>query len=449
MDNQQQQYLEAQIRATIGTASAPNFHDWKTSNQDSLIGVRTVDSSPTTQPRSRAQVWRVSFAAAAVVLILIAASWVLMPRSPAFADTIEAINDAKTISWVRTSYQRVTSKDGKRFWLKKQKQKVNYMAPGYFRYDDYDSDGKLIQSHIIDPVKKQRLTLSHRRKIFDLADIDSRERKKQEPNNPSGLKLAKLNVGPFGLFNRAITEGGKIVGQRVVDGQTVDVLRWRNKAMGIHNPMNVGDVWIDTETKAVVGTCNPGASVFDPEKLDFRDNLPEVEFSRASILGAITKDIVLDARVDPAIFQFNIPDGFSKAPAPASKVTVTEPELIEWLEILAKINDGQFVDGLVVRNTKKIAESSFSENPSDVEKTRRKLLLGHMRNGNTMPLWDFIEGNAYKSDCKYLGKGVKLGSKNEPVLIYRLKLTGKYRVVYGDLRIEDVSDEQAKRLTSE
>ena len=63
-----------------------------------------------------------------------------------------------------------------------------------------------------------------------------------------------------------------------------------------------------------------------------------------------------------------------------------------------------------------------------------------------MPLWDFIEANTFSKDCKYLGKGVKLGAASTPILVCRLKLTGKYRVVYGDLRIEDVSDEEAKRI---
>ena len=118
------------------------------------------------------------------------------------------------------------------------------------------------------------------------------------------------------------------------------------------------------------------------------------------------------------------------------------------MEILAKINDRQIVDGFVIRNTKKIAESSQAENPSELETAKRKIWGQHHANGNGMPLWDFVEANTFVEDCKYLGQGVSLGAADKPVLIYRLKLTGKYRVVYGALRIEDLSDEEAKQLKS-
>ena len=69
-----------------------------------------------------------------------------------------------------------------------------------------------------------------------------------------------------------------------------------------------------------------------------------------------------------------------------------------------------------------------------------------MLNDNTDPFWDFIEANTFKKDCQYRGIGVKLGAADTVILIYRLKLTGKYRAVYGDLRIADISDDAAKEL---
>jgi plasmid stabilization system protein ParE len=42
---------------------------------------------------------------------------------------------------------------------------------------------------------------------------------------------------------------------------------------------------------------------------------------------------------------------------------------------------------------------------------------------------------------RYLGAGVKLGSGDRIVLFYRLKSTGTYRAVYGDLTVKDVKPE--------
>ena len=107
--------------------------------------------------------------------------------------------------------------------------------------------------------------------------------------------------------------------------------------------------------------------------------------------------------------------------------------------------DGEHED---LSNTKKIAESWQAEEPSQPEQKRGNVWLKNQRNGSEsgMPPLDFIEANTFSKDCQYLDKGVKLGAARTLILVYRLNLTGKYRVVYVDLRIEDVSDEEAKRI---
>ena len=452
MNNQQQQDLENQIRASVGSAPAANFDAWEQQHGEALDSLMSAQSTQaaTSLPQSRSQHWAFALAVASVVLMSIAISSVLFPRNHAFAKTIEAINLAKTMTWVRTAYRRGTSEDKNRQWLVKKKVKATYMEPGFYRYDSFDENGELTSTTIFDPIKNQRLSLYHTSKVFELADRDVNQvaYRKEMSARTKNLKNAKLNVGPFAWFNRAITEGGEIVGQRMVDGRKVNVLRWHNLAMGIHNPKNVSDVWIDAETEQIVGTSHPGSSVFDPEQLDYRNNPAEEKFSSMKILGSISKEIVLDPKVDPAIFEFNIPDDFSEAVQRETR-PVTEDEMIEWLELLAVINDNQFVDGFVIRNTKKIAESSQSDNPSELEKERRSLWGQHERNGNTSPLWDFIEANTYIEDCKYLGKDVALGAAEIPILIYRMKSTGKYRVVYGDMRVEDISDLEAEQIKNE
>jgi len=383
-----------------------------------------------------------------MVLGIVASCWILSPRGNAFAKTIEGINVATTITWVRTGYMRMISKDGKRKWLDRTEHRTTYMSPGFRRCETFDEHGKLKRVSISDPLKKQNFTLYFENKSFEITDheVFEPDSKKKNQAAPPKMKLAKLNVGPFAWFNRAVTAGGEIVGQRMVDGRKVNVLRWHNLAMGIHNPKNVSDVWIDAESEEIVGTSHPGSSFFDPEKLEYRDNASEDRCSGAKILGSITKDIQLDPKVDPSIFEFNVPHGFNRAPKRKAPAVITETELVEWLEILAKVNDNQFVDGVIIRNTKKIAEASAQENPSQLEKMRRKIWYRHMLNDNTDPFWDFLDSNTFRKDYMYLGKGVKLGATDTPILIYRLKLTGKYRVLYGDLRIADISDDAAKEL---
>ncbi len=46
----------------------------------------------------------------------------------------------------------------------------------------------------------------------------------------------------------------------------------------------------------------------------------------------------------------------------------------------------------------------------------------------------FTEANTFR----YLGKGVVLGSKERIVCYYKLKNSDRYRVVYGDLSVNDI-----------
>ena len=156
MDHKQHEYPEDEIRAAIGTASTADFDTWKQKNSDVLNSLTSVNRSaksdpsglPGAQPtRNQFGRWP-SLAALATAILVAATCWTLWPRGHAFAETIEAVNVAKTISWVRTTYERITSKDGKRNWLEEKKSQVTYMAPGYRRYDNFDKDGKRVSSYI-------------------------------------------------------------------------------------------------------------------------------------------------------------------------------------------------------------------------------------------------------------------------------------------------------------
>ena len=454
MNNDEQSPTETLIREELGTAPAANFSQWNNDNKDALRDLQMPRDTPAA-PMARCFLWQVSAAAVFAIVLIGSITWWGASQKPLFAKTVDAINLARTITWVRFDYRRGTSKDGERFWLRKLRTQCTYVEPGFYRYDRYDKDGALESTTISDPVKKQGLTIYHQRSLFELADLQTYsdpqlEKKQSVKENEQAGKL-KLTAGPFGWLARALREGGKVVGQRSVDGRKVDVLRFHNLAMGKHNPKNVTDIWIDAETQQMVGASHPGSSVFAPEELDYRDNPPEERFSSMKILGNIVRDIVLDSEVDPSIFDFDIPAGFERAKPRKPPATITEQELVEWLKVMADVNDGQFVDGVLVRNTLKIGQamSKEVEQKSEAELRMGKIWYRHMMQDNTAPLWDFIERNTIEKDFRYLGRGVKLGASEKVILIYRPKMTGKFRAVYGDLRIEDLTDAEARALSDE
>ena len=51
-----------------------------------------------------------------------------------------------------------------------------------------------------------------------------------------------------------------------------------------------------------------------------------------------------------------------------------------------------------------------------------------------------------ENDAHYVGGGMKLGTRDRPIFWYRPSGVEKYRVIYADLAVKEVSAEEAKKL---
>jgi hypothetical protein len=111
----------------------------------------------------------------------------------------------------------------------------------------------------------------------------------------------------------------------------------------------------------------------------------------------------------------------------------TEKDLIAGLEFIAKYNDGKFPDQPamtldLVENLKKAASTVTKE-----DEARFGQLLGRMM---MFPAMAQQNGGKFV----YAGKGKSLGDKDAAVAWWKLKDAAKYRVLYGDLRVEDAEE---------
>ncbi len=421
---------EEMIRDALGSAPEPDFESWRQKHAEEIESHRpTVFLVPAERETHR---WnsalRVATAMAAAIVLLFSLMWFATVQRPTFAQTIKGIEKAKVVTWITTQYARCVSVDGKRTWLRSQHTKSRYMHPGIYRIEHYDHQGELSQIYIKDTVRRQLLDLDMNQRTYELTTLESRKARSE---------------GPFAWVKEILkNEPIEAAGERMVDGKKVNVFRRRNLAMGKYDPRNVEDIWIDAKTKQLVGLSRPSSAVFDPETLEYRNNPPEEGESSVTSLGSITKNIVLNAEADPELFELAIPEGFVKAKGP-KVVQINEDELIEWLRITAKVNDGTFLEEVLWRNTKSVAESLYksTEQRTDDEKELGRVKWRHSMNGNSFPFWDFLEQNTVVENYKYVGKGVKLGSSDTIILWYQLKTTGQFRAVYGDLTIRDISIE--------
>jgi outer membrane lipoprotein-sorting protein len=419
--------LDEQLRTAMGPAPTADFDAWRSRHGDALAHLNPVVTAM--YHRRRQLLVRLASAALAAAIIAPVAMWVFVPQEPTFAQTINAINKAESISWTIAWYDRITSEDGNRTWLRKAPRwERSYLAPSRWRDVRYDEDGTIASVDIEDATAGKVLHL------------DMKKKEAMLKNEPSG----QFGPGkPFeGIANILESKPIEFAGQREVDGVKVNVFRHQREVQ--HGGREGTEIWLDAESKRLVGYCNtPGNDFFDPATTPDRDNPPEERFSKGTIAGVIHRDIVFDAQLDPALFSLTPPEGFTIV-EPPERPTITEDLMIEWLRLSARANDGVFIDldrGFNLEWHNAIEKKEKSDR-SEAEQQYMTVTHRHILDGNYRPVQEFADEFTESRSFRYLGKGVKLGSGERIVCFYKLKSTGKYRAVYGDLSVKDVEPKE-------
>jgi outer membrane lipoprotein-sorting protein len=404
--------------------------------------------------RRRKLVFKIVGAAAAAVLFIVGLSWLIGSQQPSFAETVKALTEAKSITWTRTTYERFRSRDGKKTWLKSRTSKFAYLSPGYVRFTEYDDNGNEESVTTIDTTTGKFLVLDVKNKKTD-AHLR--------------LQFGPSPDGPFGnIANLLKTKPVEFVGQRQVDGRTANVFRFHREDPRVRH--ETFDIWIDAETKQYLGTCDHSSDVFDPETAPDRNNPPQKRFGTATIAGSMDHEINYNAKLDPSLFSLTPPADYQvvETPTPAR---VTEQQMIDWLGLLASVNDDTFIDeprmpfstpridraflrvSVADSKARKIAppadqvEKADGE-PSELDKKLVKDFHAYAKSrhyypvGIHLPPEDFVNEESVPNTFRWLGKGVKLGTADRVICWYKLKGTGQLRAVYGDLKVKDVKPEE-------
>ena len=115
-----------------------------------------------------------------------------------------------------------------------------------------------------------------------------------------------------------------------------------------------------------------------------------------------------------------------------SECSANEGDLVEGLRQLATYNDGQFpnemkLDKQIVQNLQQ-AKPSKDQAQQFAEAYKRMIM-------------SMIGVKKEDRASYYAGAGVKLGDAETAVFWYKPKNSKTYRVIYGDLRIEDVAED--------
>ncbi len=156
-------------------------------------------------------------------------------------------------------------------------------------------------------------------------------------------------------------------------------------------------------------------------------------------LRIICRNMKFDVEMDETLFSMEAPEGYTlKEESTLDLLGATEADFIEGLRLLAEVfGDGTFPEGVAVEDYLKqapaLVEQFKAMNLSDEEEAEygRKLQ-------NYILFTRFFKG---QGEWTYRGQGVTLGAEETPIFWYQPQDSETFRVIYGDLRVEDVAAE--------
>jgi outer membrane lipoprotein-sorting protein len=361
----------------------------------------------------------------------------------AFAEVAKALDSMRSVTYDFTSEIK-SPVDGKTTTINT---KGYFLAPSLERAEMSMSIGsakdKVSSIMILDCLAAKGITLLPEQKKAMIINISTTEKSTGGTSNM------------FETVRRLIREGSTSSGEKVeslgkkeIDGSLAVGFRTRN---------NMADMslWADPQTARLV----------------------RVEFDRFGGDGhAVMSNFHYDMKLDPSLFSLEPPAGYT-----VETQTVTKPvekDLVKVLRLVAEYNEGTFPDSIGTNN-KTFMQALQAETKSETEKLLKtpeaqelmeklKAQYGEDKQG-FMKAWmkewmemagptmqkhtqKYMKGVMFyatlqpENDSHYAGKDVKLDTPDRPILWYKPTGTDKYRVIYADLSVKDMSPEDVKNL---
>ncbi len=152
---------------------------------------------------------------------------------------------------------------------------------------------------------------------------------------------------------------------------------------------------------------------------------------------AIMKNFQFDVPIKDSLVSMEVPPGYALHQTTFDLTKATEQDFIEGLRIWTRVHDGMFPEAIGTEVTMKqapmLSEKLAQLKLSEEEITR--LMMTYVRGAL------FLQMLERQSQFQYAGNGIKLGEADKAIFWYQPEGSQSWRIIYGDLRVEDVSPE--------
>jgi hypothetical protein len=152
---------------------------------------------------------------------------------------------------------------------------------------------------------------------------------------------------------------------------------------------------------------------------------------------AIMKNFQFDVPIEDSLISMDVPEGYTLQEAEFDLTGATEQDFIEGLRIWTRVHDGKFPEALSTEIIMKQVPM-FSEKLDQLnlpEEETGRMMMTFVRGAL------FLQKLERQSQFQYAGNGVKLGEAEKAIFWYQPEGSESWRIIYGDLRVEDVSPE--------
>jgi outer membrane lipoprotein-sorting protein len=323
---------------------------------------------------------------AAAAMIIIAAIVVInqlgIPvESSAFAQVADRLRMARTLTYKVTTNSNI-------------EMEMAFKEPGYMRITM--PEGYVT---VADWTRGKALTVMPPRQMFYEMDLSLN-------NDPTQRQLEAIEK------LRALPEqADEVLGTIEENGRILHGYRVRQNG-------TINTVWIDQGTQELVRV--------------------ETEFINALGMNIVMKDFHFDVYLDDSLFSLTPPTGYTKMDIQINTSEVTEQDLIEYLRLwLSWTKDNSFPPTFNPIELQKLAmemerQGRFGEGQESEEQVKQGAM--QMTRGIM-----FVMKLPDESNWRYAGENVQFGDPATPVFWYKPAGSKTYRVIYGDLTVNNVA----------
>lgn len=345
----------------------------------------------------KSKITKLAVAAVIIIAVLIAINYFggsINVTSAAFAEVAEQLRNARTLTCTIITHTEIA-------YMPTMRMDVAFKEPGYMRFS-----GAVGIVSIADATKKKGLLINPLRKEFTEMDL-------------SNLPAEQSQINVIEQLRTLPDRADEVLGEKEMNGRIVQGFRVTEDGLD-------KTVWVDTETWELVRM--------------------EIEFANAPGVHGVVTDFKFNVELDDELFSLTPPEGYTRQKT-LEMGEITEQNLVELLRFwVTYIKDGVFPPTLdpvglskAVMEMAKAGKLSGEPEPEmewqEMMQHTRKITYGMM----------FVMQMQPENDWHYAGKDVTFGDANTPIFWYRPEGSETYRVIYGDLSVEDVAPEDVPK----